>query len=362
MAIISLQSLCKDFHDTLVIKDINLKIPDGEFTVFIGPSGCGKSTLLRLISGLESATSGDILFNNHKVTHLPPNKRNLSMVFQDYALYPHMNISENISFGLLIAKLPKNIISQKVSQVALMLGLEELLARKPAELSGGQRQRVAMARALIRDTNLLLMDEPLSNLDAKLRTHMRSELTHLKQKIQRNIIYVTHDQVEAMTLADRIVVLNQGKIQQYDTPENLYSTPANRFVAEFLGTPKMNILKTEIQNQSDHIYLKADNFQIKLTPKQKTKLGNYNQDHILVGVRPHDFNILDKENNDTYFKCSKKYNEYIGAHNIITADCGQQNIQFETPNKIYQNSEFSLSCSLDKIHLFDSYTEKRIVL
>lgn len=364
MPLIKLENICKTYKDAQIIKNLSLEIADNEFTVFIGPSGCGKSTLLRMISGLDFPTSGDIYFGEKKVTNFPPDKRNLSMVFQDYALYPHMNVYDNIAFGLIIAKTPKAIIQEKIAVVAKMIGLEGLLERKPSELSGGQRQRVAMGRALIRDTGLLLMDEPLSNLDAKLRTHMRSELTLLKQKIQKNIIYVTHDQVEAMTLADKIVVLNEGIVQQYDVPKVLYDKPDNRFVAEFLGNPKMNIIIAQLHTINHVLYAKGNGFDIMLSKQQADALENYPERKVLLGIRPHDLKLTSYKNDDNYFDCRLKFKEYIGANCIITANCAAKTLQFDLPSdelSFLDDEKLILTCDRDKLHFFDIHTEKNLL-
>ena len=243
MATIELKNIEKSFGRNKVINKFNIKINDGEFIVLVGPSGCGKSTLLRMISGLETVDTGEIYLDNKLINNLIPSKREIAMVFQSYALYPHMNVFENMAFGLKMEKISKSEINQKVNNAAATLQIEDLLERKPKQLSGGQRQRVAIGRAITRSPKVFLFDEPLSNLDAALRSEMRVEISKLHKKMNSNIIYVTHDQVEAMTLADRIVVLNKGNIEQYGTPNEIYSDPNNIFVAEFIGSPKMNIIK-----------------------------------------------------------------------------------------------------------------------
>ncbi|QRO02309.1 sn-glycerol-3-phosphate ABC transporter ATP-binding protein UgpC [Archangium violaceum] len=243
MARLDIQSLTKSFGETRVIKGVDLRIEDREFCVFLGPSGCGKSTLLRLIAGLEEATSGEILLDGQPITDLPPAKRNLAMVFQSYALYPHMTVRQNMSFSLDLAKTDRKVIDEKVQRAARILELEPLLDRKPAALSGGQRQRVAIGRAIVREPRIFLFDEPLSNLDASLRVQMRLEIARLHQSLQATMIYVTHDQVEAMTLADKVVIFSAGNIEQSGTPQELYRRPANRFVAGFLGMPQMAFLE-----------------------------------------------------------------------------------------------------------------------
>lgn len=246
MGHVSLKSLNKFYGDLEVIPNLDLEIPEGSFTVLVGPSGCGKSTILRLIAGLEEVTKGDILIDDNDVTYLEPSQREIAMVFQSYALYPHMTVAENIGFGLTLAKLPKSDIRKRVLEAAKILQLEELLERKPKALSGGQRQRVAIGRAITRNPKVFLFDEPLSNLDASLRSQMRVELTELHSQIKATMIYVTHDQVEAMTMADQIVVLNKGNIEQVGNPMELYEFPQTLFVARFIGSPKMNIFQGEV--------------------------------------------------------------------------------------------------------------------
>ncbi len=245
MSKIEFRNINKSFGENKVINNFNININSGEFVVLVGPSGCGKSTLLRMVSGLETIDKGEILLNDKILNDLIPSKREIAMVFQSYALYPHMNVYENMSFGLKMENKNKNQIDKKVKEAAKMLQIEDLLERKPRELSGGQKQRVAIGRAITRNPKIFLFDEPLSNLDAALRSEMRVEISKLHKKINTNMIYVTHDQVEAMTLADRIVILNKGNIEQFSTPNEVYSDPNNVFVAEFIGTPKMNIIKLE---------------------------------------------------------------------------------------------------------------------
>ncbi|MGP1396077.1 MAG: ABC transporter ATP-binding protein [Inquilinaceae bacterium] len=245
MAGLSLRRVCKSFGDVAVIQDVDLDVADGEFTVFVGPSGCGKSTLLRLICGLDEVTGGELLIDNEIVNDVPPAKRGIAMVFQSYALYPHMTVADNMGYALKLAAVPKPEIRERVEAAASILQLSPYLDRKPRQLSGGQRQRVAIGRAIVREPRIFLFDEPLSNLDAALRVDTRIEIARLKERLGATMIYVTHDQVEAMTLADKIVVLNAGRIEQVGTPLDLYSTPANRFVATFIGSPKMNILAVD---------------------------------------------------------------------------------------------------------------------
>ena len=252
MADVDMRFVSKSFGDNEVIHSVDLQVEDNEFMVFVGPSGCGKSTLLRLIAGLEDVNQGEISIGGERVEHLPPAKRGIAMVFQSYALYPHMTVFENMSFGLRLAKAKKDFIQQRVQEAADVLQITELLQRKPKELSGGQRQRVAIGRAIVREPKVFLFDEPLSNLDAKLRVQMRIELTKLHQKLNATMIYVTHDQVEAMTMADKIVVLSDGYVEQVGRPLDLYHNPANLFVAGFIGSPAMNMMEGKISGISDN--------------------------------------------------------------------------------------------------------------
>ena len=280
MANIKFSKVHKSFGSNKIISDFNLEGKDDEFLVLVGPSGCGKSTLLRMIAGLEKIDEGEIHINDQLINSLHPSKRQTAMVFQSYALYPHMNVYENMSFGLKIEKRPKDEIEEKVMQAARILKIEELLHRKPKQLSGGQRQRVAIGRAITRNPKIFLFDEPLSNLDAALRAEMRVEISKLHKQIKTNMIYVTHDQVEAMTLADRIVILNQGNIEQVGTPEEIYNNPSNTFVAQFIGTPKMNILEISEENISSENSIKLLNNEIKFNKIKLTKSKHY------IGIRP----------------------------------------------------------------------------
>jgi multiple sugar transport system ATP-binding protein len=278
MGSISLQHVKKSFGEVQIIPDISLDIKDGEFVVFVGPSGCGKSTLLRLIAGLEDTTSGQILLDGEDMTKAPPARRGLAMVFQSYALYPHMSVRDNIAFPLKMAKAPKEVIDQKVEYAARTLNLSSYLDRRPRALSGGQRQRVAIGRAIVREPKAFLFDEPLSNLDAALRVNMRLEITELHQQLKTTMIYVTHDQVEAMTMADRIVVLNAGNVEQFGSPLDLYKKPANRFVAGFIGSPRMNFVDgPEAAKYNAHaIGVRPEHFKIATTPQAgawKGKVG-----------------------------------------------------------------------------------------
>ena len=343
MANIKFNGVHKSFGSNKIITDFNLLGKEDEFLVLVGPSGCGKSTLLRMIAGLEQIDEGEIFINNQLVNNLHPSKRETAMVFQSYALYPHMNVFENMSFGLKIEKKPKDEIQKKVMQAAKILKIEELLQRKPKELSGGQRQRVAIGRAITRNPKIFLFDEPLSNLDAALRAEMRVEISKLHNQIKTNMIYVTHDQVEAMTLADRIVILNGGNIEQVGTPDEIYSNPSNIFVAQFIGTPKMNILKITKDNIiSDNEINFLDN---------KIKMGSINflQKDYYLGIRPEHFNISD--DSEYKFKPKIELVENLGNEKIIYIKKDNYEISIKIPSK--NNIRNTIGFNLKDIFVFD---------
>ena len=334
MANIKFNNIHKSFGSNKIITDFNLSGKDNEFLVLVGPSGCGKSTLLRMIAGLEKIDEGEIHINDQKINDLHPSKRQTAMVFQTYALYPHMNVYENMSFGLKIEKKSKEEIETKVMQAAKILKIEELLERKPKQLSGGQRQRVAIGRAITRNPKIFLFDEPLSNLDAALRAEMRVEISKLHQQIKTNMIYVTHDQVEAMTLADRIVILNHGNIEQVGTPEDIYNDPANVFVAQFIGTPKMNILKVSQEDiSSNHINFLGNNVKI---PNINLEKKNY-----FIGIRPEHFSVSD----DSEYKFEPKIDliENLGNEKIAYIKMNNHEIsaKISSQNKIENQMGFN---------------------
>jgi len=343
MASIELKNIEKSFGTNKVINRFDIKISDGEFIVLVGPSGCGKSTLLRMISGLESVDMGEIYLDNKLINNLIPSKRDIAMVFQSYALYPHMDVFENMAFGLKMEKIPKSEISQKVNDAAATLQIEDLLKRKPKQLSGGQRQRVAIGRAITRNPKVFLFDEPLSNLDAALRSEMRVEISKLHKKLKTNIIYVTHDQIEAMTLADRIVVLNKGIIEQFGTPNEIYNDPNNIFVAEFIGSPKMNIIKINKEKifNSNTIELF----------KNKITFENFKfKDDIYLGIRPEDISIKD----DREIKLDVKVDlvENLGFEKIIYTKLSETQIIIKSSEEI-SNQPLKISFSKDKVLFFD---------
>ncbi len=286
MAKINLKSLAKRFDDVDAVKNIDLEIADTEFVVLVGPSGCGKTTVLRLIAGLESPTAGEIYLDDTRVNEMTPKDRDVAMVFQNYALFPHLNVYDNMAFGLKLRKLPPADIERRVRDSAKMLGIDHLLQRKPGQLSGGQRQRVAVGRAIARKPKVYLFDEPLSNLDAKMRVQMRAEFVKLHERTETTFVYVTHDQIEAMTLADRIVVMNDGEVQQVGQPFELFEKPVNMFVAEFIGSPSMNFLKCKVVKDNAGLFLKEDPLNIKCPPIFEKSLLPYQNKEVILGIRP----------------------------------------------------------------------------
>ncbi|WP_376989501.1 ABC transporter ATP-binding protein [Bosea sp. R86505] len=356
MPSIRIQGLQKRFGDVPVIDGLDLAMDDKEFTVLVGPSGCGKSTTLRIIAGLEDASGGEIWIGDREVSALDPKDRDIAMVFQDYALYPHMDVARNMSFALRLARLPKVEIEQRVRRVADMLSISHLLSRKPRELSGGQRQRVAMGRALVRDSSVFLFDEPLSNLDAKLRTQMRAELALMRQRVEKNMIYVTHDQIEAMTLADRIVVMHGGKVQQQGTPEELYKHPANLFVAGFIGAPPMNLLAAEVVADVDGAIASiGEGVDLPLPQRLRRSLAAGRS--IIVGLRPSSIRLGGMA--EGALPLQVLLTEYVGAHSVLVADCAGQRVSVEINSDApYAGTGPALfSFDPESLHVFDPKTE-----
>ena len=343
MGVIQLKSLEKWFGNLQVIKGVDLWIDDGEFVVFVGPSGCGKSTLLRLIGGLEEASAGEILLKGKDVTGDPPARRGLTMVFQSYALYPHMSVGQNMGFSLKMSGAPKSEIDEKVGEAARILKLEELLGRRPKELSGGQRQRVAIGRSIVRDPTAFLFDEPLSNLDAALRVEMRYEIAKLHQSLKSTMIYVTHDQVEAMTLADRIVVLDQGQIAQVGSPRELYERPVNRFVAQFIGSPKMNILACQSSGGSYRL------------PNGRGGPFAGENEAVELGIRPEHISI--DEPGVGQLDGVVDVVEYLGADTYVFVDCaesGQVTVRVTGSSSLVPGEAVGLHFPEDKLRFLDS--------
>ena len=363
MAEIHLKGIYKTYPgaQTPSVTDFNLEIMDGEFIVFVGPSGCGKSTTLRMIAGLEEITEGTLSIDGNKVNHVAPKDRDIAMVFQNYALYPHMTVFDNMAFGLKLRKFPKEEIKERVDNAAKILGLESLLERKPKALSGGQRQRVALGRAIVRNPKVFLMDEPLSNLDAKLRVQMRAEISKLHNRLNATTIYVTHDQTEAMTMADRIVVMKDGLVQQVGSPRELYNNPDNVFVATFIGSPSMNILKGKIEEN----YFVIGNHKV-LIPEGKAKhLESYNGKEILMGVRPenlHDEQIMLDSYQDSTLTLGVEVRELLGSETVLYSTVAGQSIQakIDSRTEVQVNDKIKLAIDMNKVHFFDMETEERI--
>ncbi len=333
MSSVKLKNVCKKYDDKIVIKGIDLDIKDKEFVVLVGASGCGKSTILRMIAGLEEISGGEIFIGDKKVNDIPPKDRDIAFVFQSYALYPHMTVRENIAFGLKMRKVDKKIIEQKVNEAAEILDLTEYLDRKPKQLSGGQRQRVALGRAIVRNPKVFLMDEPLSNLDAKLRVQMRAEIKKLHEKLQTTFIYVTHDQTEALTMGDRIVVLDKGIIQQVDAPEEIYNNPQNTFVAGFVGSPQMNFIKS--------------NELVEFNSEQK---------NIILGVRPEKMVC----GGEIRFSTPVDMYELLGSEKIVYFTIGESKCSAKLPADYEIKKTIDLSIRKEDIYYFDCETGKRI--
>ncbi|HTG86747.1 MAG TPA: ABC transporter ATP-binding protein [Pyrinomonadaceae bacterium] len=342
---IRFQNVSKTFGDTLVVDDLSLEIDDGEFVVLLGPSGCGKTTTLRMLAGLETVTSGDIYIQDELINDVQTQHRDLAMVFQSYALYPHMTIAENIAYPLRVRKLDKDERTKRVNQVARMLEIEPLLSRKPRQLSGGERQRVALARAIVREPRAYLMDEPLSNLDARLRVQMRGELKRLQHQLGTTTIYVTHDQAEAMTLATRVAVMSRGRLQQFDTPLTIYNRPANRFVAEFVGSPSMNFIEGKIEN---NIFV---NGSIRL-PVTKP-----NRDQITIGIRPEHIRVF-TEPQDGAIPANVYVTELMGNETFVFLSVGNNRLIARAPADFRAELESLvwLQIESEKAHFFDPQT------
>jgi multiple sugar transport system ATP-binding protein len=353
---ISIRQLRKAYGPISVIEGLDLEIADREFTVLVGPSGCGKSTTLRMIAGLEDVSGGEIWIGDREVSGLDPKDRDIAMVFQDYALYPHMDVARNMSFALRLARLPKAEIDARVGRVAEMLSISHLLNRKPAALSGGQRQRVAMGRALVRDASVFLFDEPLSNLDAKLRGQMRAELALMRRRVEKNMVYVTHDQVEAMTLADRIVVMHQGKIQQQGSPQELYKRPANRFVAGFMGSPPMNFLKAELQESDGGLTARGAGFVLPLPDARRLNVSSLKGRQVEIGVRPSAFRLAGASEG---IELDVLVSEYVGAQSVLVCDCAGSRVLVEVGSEdpFQANGRVRASVDPGAIHIFDPITE-----
>jgi multiple sugar transport system ATP-binding protein len=359
MAGIVLKNVSKVFdNEVLAVEDLNLEIEEKEFLVLVGPSGCGKSTTLRMIAGLDDVTEGEIYIGGTFVNNLMPKDRNIAMVFQNYALYPHMKVYDNIGFSLKLSKTPKTEIAQRVKQTADLLGIQDLLYRRPRQLSGGQRQRVALGRAIIRNPGVFLFDEPLSNLDAKLRVQMREEIKKLHQRLQTTIVYVTHDQVEAMTMGTRIVVMKEGIVQQVGEPLELYNNPVNLFVAGFIGSPAMNLLEARLIEENGVLILRSESFQLAIPDTFKSKYIGKKDEDVIFGIRPE--HIFDKElsgelSDPGTLHATIEIVEPMGASVVLVALCGTSKIvaSVDAKTKAAPQAEFDFLLDMNQIHLFD---------
>ena len=364
MAQVTLENIVKSFGKTEVVHGISLDIADNEFVVLVGPSGCGKSTVLRMVAGLEKITAGTVRIGERIVNGVAPKDRNVAMVFQNYALYPHMNVFNNMSFGLKLSKTPKAEIQQRVQEAATILGLEELLQRKPHQLSGGQRQRVAMGRAIVRKPAVFLFDEPLSNLDAKLRTQMRTEIKLLHRKVQSTVIYVTHDQVEAMTLADRIVVMRSGNIEQVGQPMELFQHPANTFVAGFIGSPPMNLVPGRVVADADTLRIRL-NDNVDIPVPQKKDMSVREGMAVFMGLRTEDFTL---DNGDSDVPDSWKLSgtvqvvEPLGGETHLHMDFeGVRFIAKSEGDRVFRAGQpLRMAMNLNHLHVFDAETTRSI--
>ncbi|WP_019228856.1 ABC transporter ATP-binding protein [Sedimentibacter sp. B4] len=365
MASISLKNIYKIYQgDITAVSDFNLEIDDKEFIILVGPSGCGKSTTLRMIAGLEEISKGKLYIGENLVNDVAPKDRDIAMVFQNYALYPHMTVYRNMAFGLELRKVPKDEIRKRVTEAAKILDIVHLLERKPKALSGGQRQRVALGRAMVRNPQVFLLDEPLSNLDAKLRTAMRTEIIKLHKKLETTFVYVTHDQIEAMTMGDRIVVMKDGFIQQVDTPQNLYNYPCNLFVAGFIGAPQMNFLDAIVKIEGENIIIKFDeNYQFNLTGEKFEKLKAYDGKKIVAGIRPEDLKVANAEEISNYkIKAYVDITELMGSEIYINFDSFGQKMICKAPadTNVKSESEIEIVFDIKKMHFFDKETESAI--
>ena len=367
MASLSLRHIYKVYDGNVTaVKDFNLEIEDKEFIIFVGPSGCGKSTTLRMIAGLEDISKGELYIGDRLVNDVSPKDRDIAMVFQNYALYPHMTVYDNMAFGLKLRKMPKEEIKQKVEEAARILGIEQYLERKPKALSGGQRQRVAMGRAIVRNPKVFLLDEPLSNLDAKLRGQMRTEISKLYQNLGTTFIYVTHDQTEAMTLGTRIVVMKDGVVQQVDTPQNLYDKPCNIFVAGFIGSPQMNFIDAVVGKSGNEYTLDFDKYKVPI-PSDKCaggKLDKYVGKEVKFGIRPE--HVHDEADEiakaPMLFDAHVEVTELMGAEIYLHTTIAGQNViaRVDPSSTAKVGNDVKVCFSLEKLHIFDKETEQVI--
>jgi len=365
MARVILKNVYKKFGKTIAVKDFSLQTADGEFVVFVGPSGCGKSTTLRMIAGLETITSGEIYIEDRLVNDVHPKDRDIAMVFQNYALYPQMTVYENMSFALRMRKVPKNEITEIVQRSAELLRIENLLDRKPGQLSGGQRQRVALGRCIVRNPKVFLFDEPLSNLDAKLRIAMRAELLELHQRLKTTIIYVTHDQLEAMTMGNRIVVMKDGVIQQVDHPETVYEHPVNRFVAGFIGSPAMNFIDCTLNRKNGNIFAETESLKLKIPSEKAVAAETYIGRNAVLGIRPEhmtDSESLPSPEPDHSFRAKVRVIESVGSEKMVHIRAGKDLLiaRLDPHVRLKTGDICQFTVRMKSAHLFDIETDKTI--
>jgi len=359
MATVTFDHVNKIYGDFHAVKDLNLEIGDGEFMVLVGPSGCGKTTSLRMIAGLEEISSGELRIGDRVVNDVPPKDRDIAMVFQSYALYPHMSVRENLAFGLKLRKVPKAEIDRRVNEAAETIQLQKLLDRKPKELSGGQRQRVALGRAIVREPAVFLMDEPLSNLDAKLRVQTRAEIARLHQRLKTTIVYVTHDQVEAMTMGSRIAVMSEGLLQQVGTPQTLYDHPINRFVAGFIGSPSMNFVDVTVEGTGDGARLNGpSDWSVPTPPRLRAIAGDIAGRKLVAGFRPEHLDIGQPGEGQGGFQARADVVEYLGNEELLHVNAADKDIVaiVNSEHRVKPGDIVPLVLSLDKLHLFDAET------
>ncbi|MFC7439951.1 ABC transporter ATP-binding protein [Laceyella putida] len=369
MAQVRLNHIVKKYGDNLVVKDFHLDIQDKEFLVLVGPSGCGKSTTLRMIAGLEEISEGELYIGDRLVNDVPPKDRDIAMVFQSYALYPHMSVYENMAFGLKLRKFKKDEIEKRVREAAKILDIEHLLDRKPKQLSGGQRQRVALGRAIVREPQVFLMDEPLSNLDAKLRVQMRTEISKLHQRLETTVIYVTHDQTEAMTMGDRIVVMKDGVIQQVDTPTEIYNNPANLFVAGFIGSPAMNFIDGSLVEEGGEVYFQTQGAKVKIPAGRVHGLREqgYVGKEVIFGIRPeavHDEPVFIEASPESSFTAKVEVAENMGSEMYLyVSGFGDKWLTARVNARTHYGpgAQVSLALDMNKAHIFDKETEKTVL-
>ena len=365
MASVTYDHVTKRFGDVVAVRDLNIKIEDKEFLVFVGPSGCGKSTSLRLLAGLEEITEGDIYIGDRLVNDVQPKDRDIAMVFQSYALYPHMSVYDNMAFGLRLRKIDKREIDRRVREAAQILGIEELLDRKPKQLSGGQRQRVAVGRAIVREPNVFLMDEPLSNLDAKLRVQARAEISKLHQRLGTTFIYVTHDQVEAMTMGTRIAVMNAGVLQQIDTPQNLYDYPTNIFVAGFIGSPAMNFFDAQLVEREGRVFVATKDFMLPIPEDRQAVYRPHLGEKVAFGIRPedvHDSEYIPADISSAVVEAKVSVTELMGNEVVVYLETEHHEFlgRFDPRTSAHVGGTVPVALNMGRMHIFDRETEAAI--